>query len=178
MFRLFAATMTLAVLTGAVGRAQAPSGLSGQWVLAEVPLGAADHQPADALTIREIVAQTTASGIATPPTLSGLAIERRTGADIHESTIQIGLNGGMSGGAPASSSGRPRVDTDSRWSTRWVDGHLVVWRIERTTTDGQVSEAEMSDDWSINAAGQLVIETSFRETGHAPTRTTAIYRRQ
>lgn len=136
MFRLFAATMTLAVLTPAAGRAQAPSGLSGQWVLAEVPLASADHRPADALTIREIV-----GGIAIPLILSVLAIERRTGADIHESTVQIGLNGGVSGGAPASPSGRPRVDTDSRWSTRWADGHLMMWRIESTTTEGQVSEA-------------------------------------
>lgn len=177
MRKLVAATMTLAVLLGHAAWAQAPSDLFGAWVLLEVPGSTAALRPAESLTIREVEARAPTGG-SIPPAAFALAVERRTGTDVHHATIEIGLNGGVSGGTPAGPAGQPRVDTNSQWSTRWADGHLIVWRFDRTATNGQVADTETTEDWSINSAGQLVISTSFRQTGHEPDRTTITYRRR
>lgn len=178
MLRFTTTALVLVVVTAQTVATQLRPSLSGQWALVAASGSASNARPAEVLAVREIVDTTTATGAAMPPALRALTIERRTGAETTRTTIQVGIEGGQTGVTPSASPGESQVASQSQWSTRWVDAHLIVWRLERTDAGGQVVEMETTEDWSINEAGHLVITTRVRQTGQEPVRTVLSYQRQ
>ena len=107
-----------------------------------------------------------------------VVIERRTSGKAIRTTLQIGVEGGATSGAASASGSDPSSDNYSQWSTRWDGGHLIVWRLEHTVSDGQAVAIETSEDWFVDQAGQLVLTIQVQQTGRELARTVMSYRRQ
>lgn len=144
--------------------------LSGDWTLVAASGATAEAPPADTLSLREVEANSL-PGLRMPPGVRALVIERRTGTNASRDTVRIGIVGGVSGSVPGAQS-------RSEQSVRWTDGHLVVWQHESVERDGQMREHESTEDWSLDASGQLVLTAWSRRGAAEPTRVTATYRRK
>lgn len=163
------AAIVVAMAITAPTQATTPD-LSGDWMLVVASGATADAPPADTLSLREVEANSV-PGLRMPPAGRALVIERRTGTAVRRDTVRIGIVGGVSGGVPGAQS-------RSEQSVRWTDGHLVVWQHESIERDGQTREHETTEDWSLDASGQLVLAAWAHRTGAEPTRVTATYRRK
>jgi hypothetical protein len=168
MARHIIVAVVVARLFSAVAVAQPAPDFSGQWILVSAP---GQTTPPETLRIEPIMVTATAAGLAVPPRLRALSFERTTGSERTKTTVEIGVESGTT-------SGLPRPDTLSRQGARRVGAHLVVWRTDRVSADGQTTDVEKTEDWSIDAVGMLVIATQVRHAGGEPVQTTRNYRRQ
>lgn len=159
------AAIVVAIAIAAPTQVTTPD-LSGDWTLVAASGATTKAPPADTLSLREVEANSL-PGLRMPPAGRALVIERRTGTTASRDTVRIGIVGGVSG-----------AQSRSEQSVRWTDGHLVVWQHESVERDGQTREHESTEDWSLDASGQLVLTAWVHHTGAEPTRVTATYRRK
>jgi hypothetical protein len=150
------ATLLLAtvVLLAAVAPAQGHADFSGQWQLAE-PTDVDDHV-ASRLEVRH-----STTGLET------LTVARSSRTGVQSSTYQVGIEGGMVGGAV------------TRFSNAWRGDHLILMQgsYAGSRRDGGPFW-EYEEDWSFEADGRLLIISTER-TSDAEARTTRlVYQRR
>lgn len=168
--------LTFALALTVTGAAQAGTDFSGRWVLdSAAPLSS---DAVRVLVVEQPVMRTNIRGEPMPPSYLRITIRRERESGATTETHQIGISGGVVGGAIAATGERIRAP-ETHFETRWFDRSLIFLnRVDGPDGPHTGQWSERQETWSLGPDGRLRVEIVSESADHQRNTSVSVFRRE